>query len=64
MIDESGGPATAAASEELFSKSRELSSSSRNVSVKYVNELGDGGGGGGSSASLRSVRLFCVQFLK
>ena len=37
--------------EAAFSKSRALSSSSRNVSVKYVNELGDGVSG--SNASLR-----------
>ena len=60
MIDESGAgnsnvTSTPNVVEEAaaFSKSRALSSSSRSVSVKYVNELGDGVSG--SNASLRSV---------
>merc|ERR1719458_1741147 len=56
MIDEEGAGnsnSTPNVVEEVFSKSRALSSSSRSVSVKYVNELGDGVSG--SNASLRSV---------
>ena len=54
-VDESGAAAgnSNVGEETAFSKSRALSSSSRSVSVKYVNELGDGVGG--SNASLRSV---------
>ena len=62
MMDEVGSGAAAAAgnsnveeAQSSFSKSsRALSSSSRSVSVKYVNELGDGVGG--SHTSLRSVK--------
>ena len=60
MMDEVGSGAAAAGNSNVeeaqssFSKSsRALSSSSRSVSVKYVNELGDGVGG--SHTSLRSV---------
>ena len=58
MIDEAGAGnsnSTPNVVEEVFSKSRALSSSSRSVSVKYVNELGDGVSG--SNASLRSVTV-------
>ena len=61
MMDEVGSGAAATAgnsnveeAQSSFSKSsRALSSSSRSVSVKYVNELGDGVSG--SHTSLRSV---------